>query len=467
MTIENIRLLPPFATSRFGSSSVPLEAFDLEVALDAPLAPRKLIPRETLVVDPVSGKVTESYVPQPGRIRLRDHEGIRPVCPFFEVFAQTSDGDLHPLTVEMLRQEGMGPEHVCWSVEVGNLKAFRQTRDPGDKVSASCLSFNDHGAHALEGAAPNFLAGKTIPFGSVRYVCPTDKHPEIRLRFTPAKGKVYGSSPTLRDSVTKKEIPDPVFADDPEHRRIVYDQTKGKWRGFFPDANDTNAVALQTSPSDIYEGYNQQFCRGYFDDVCDGPISVEMTRPDGVTLRAHAWVSAAMPAFAPDSRPVRTVADELEQLMLGPRVAASDASVEEVKDIVRRAFETVRLMNTRAMNGNVIDGRTNIAHTLVTQDTVNYGRLYAPIMASSLVDPLAVQGLHERVFSALQAGSAPWFASVLRRPEEVGDLSDKGRRKMPPMLRGADGRALALTRRQIDKVVKVASAGLFDDPKDA
>ena len=134
MTIENIRLLPPFATSRFGSSSVPLEAFDLEVALDAPSRPEKLIPRETLVVDPVSGKVTESYVPQPGRIRLRDHEGIRPVCPFFEVFAQTSDGDLHPLTVEMLRQEGMGPEHVCWSVEVGNLKAFVR---PGIRATRS------------------------------------------------------------------------------------------------------------------------------------------------------------------------------------------------------------------------------------------------------------------------------------------------------------------------------------------
>jgi len=50
-----------------------------------------------------------------------------------------------------------------------------------------------------------------------------------------------------------------------------------------------------------------------------------------------------------------------------------------------------------------------------------------------------VLGLHELVYAALLSGSAPWFAQVLRA-EEVADLSDKGRRKMPPMLRGADGR---------------------------
>jgi hypothetical protein len=63
----------------------------------------------------------------------------------------------------------------------------------------------------------------------------------------------------------------------------------------------------------------------------------------------------------------------------------------------------------------------------------------------------------------LKSGSAPWFDQVLRRPEEVGDLSDEGRRKMPPMLRGAESRCLALTRRQIDKVVRAATQSLFLD----
>ncbi|HVT40541.1 MAG TPA: hypothetical protein VHE78_15975, partial [Gemmatimonadaceae bacterium] len=72
-------------------------------------------------------------------------------------------------------------------------------------------------------------------------------------------------------------------------------------------------------------------------------------------------------------------------------------------------------------------------------------------------DNLAVRVLHERIYAAVKSGAAPWFGSALRRPEEVGDLTDKGRRKMPPMLRGADSRALALTRRQISKVVKAVA----------
>jgi hypothetical protein len=168
-----------------------------------------------------------------------------------------------------------------------------------------------------------------------------------------------------------------------------------------------------------------------------------------------------MPAFAPDSLPMRTVADELEQLILGPEITDGEVSIDEAAEIVRRALETIRLMNTRAMNANVIEGRSNIGSTLFRQDTNDYGRNFAPGMASSIVDNLAVRSLHERIYAALKSGSAPWFAEVLRRPEEVGDLSDKGRRKMPPMLRGADGRALTLTRRQISKIVKAATAGLF------
>jgi hypothetical protein len=43
----------------------------------------------------------------------------------------------------------------------------------------------------------------------------------------------------------------------------------------------------------------------------------------------------------------------------------------------------------------------------------------------------------------------------------VGDLSDLGRRKMPAMMRGAEGRHLVLTRRQIDAVVQAALGSFF------
>src|SRR5712691_668824 len=197
---------------------------------------------------------------------------------------------------------------------------------------------------------------------------------------------------------------------------------------------------------------------GYLDDVCDGPVSVEIALKNGSTLEARAWISSCMPAFAPDSQPIRTVADELEQLILGPEIEDNEVSIDEAAEIVRRALETVRLMNTLAMNGNVIDGRANVASTLGRQDTNDLGRQFAPIMAASLADNFAVRALHERIYAALKAGSAPWFAAVLRQPDEIGDLSDAGRRKMPPMLRGADSRAMTLTRRQISKIVKAATA---------
>ena len=457
MPIMGLRILPSLAIARFGSSPTPLEAFELKLRDDDPLGFREIVPRETLKIDPTTGAVVGMYTPK--NIRFRDGDKIRPVAPFLEVYAQTSADTLEPLTLHLLEAEGLDDSAIHWTVTVGNLKVFRQTGKTDDKVVAQLDPFNDHDSHELRGGCLNFLKDKFISFGSVRYIRPTPQYPDIRLRFTPAAGLVYGaSSKRLPD----EDKDDPVFA---EHQdRIVYDTSRGSWRGFQSDINSITT----TNPSDIYQGYSPDPAKlaiswGYLDDVCDGPISVQLTFKDGKTLSARAWVSAAMPAFAPDSEPVRTVADDLEQLILGPEIDDAEVSIDAAAEIVRRALESVRLMNTMAMNGNIIDGRVNVAHTLVTQDSNDVGRAFAPIIASSLVDNFAVRTLHQRVFAALKSGSAPWFSQVLRKPEEVGDLSDKGRRKMPPMLRGAESRALALTRRQIDKIEKAALLGPFSD----
>jgi hypothetical protein len=138
-----------------------------------------------------------------------------------------------------------------------------------------------------------------------------------------------------------------------------------------------------------------------------------------------------------------------------------EVPIVEAEEIVRRALESIRLMNTAVMNGNTINGRQNVASTMVRQDTGDFERYYEPIAAPSLVDNLALRALHERVFANLTTGAAPWFAEVLRRPEEIGDLSASARRKMPALMRGADGRGLTLTRRQIDIVVKAAALAMF------
>lgn len=457
MPILELRILPPLAVGRLGSSPHPLEAYDLVPDAQQPLGYRNICPRETLEVDEATGAIQRQYLPE--RIRFKDGEHIRPVAPFLEVFARTSEDVLEPLTLELLAQEGLAPADVKWSVDVGNIKAFRRTGDVNDRILASVRQFSDHEAHPLQGRCENFLPQRSLPLGSVRYIKPTTDYPEIRLRFTPAAGLVYGAS-TERHLSDHRTEHDCVLT--PE--RILYDERKGRWRGYVENLGPT-----LTNPSQIYAGYDSDskgghVSWGYLDDECDGTVTVELTLAGGRHLRAHAHISAGPPTFAPDAVPIRTVSDELEQLLLGPE-RHGDVPLEEAEDILRRAFETVRLMNTRVMNGNTVDGRSNVASTMVRQDTNDFGRWYEPIMAPSIVDSLAVLALHERVFTALRSGAAPWFSEVLRRPEEIGDLSDKGRRKMPALMRGADGRALVLTRRQRETILEAARSALFQGPQ--
>jgi hypothetical protein len=450
MTILEIRILPPLAVARLGSSSEPLENYELVV--DDPLGHRKISPSETLRVDRTTGEITEAYVPS--EIRFRDGDRIRPVAPFLEVFARTSRDVLEPLTIGLLKAEGLTPADLRWTVTLGNVKAFRRTGDPHDKIMATA-SFSDHARYPLEGNCTNFVAGKTLPLGIAQYIKPTKLFPEIRLRYTPAAGLVYGASArrTTADSPSGPVTePDPVL-----DGRIVYDETRG-WKGYFDKGDPT-----ETNPGAIYAGYNGdngQTSWGYLDDECDGIVAVEL-KPGDKTLRAFARIGAGPPSFAPDGLPIRTVADELEQAMFGPDVDAAAVSDAEVEDIVRRAFETVRLLNTAVMNGNPVDGRLASASIMPSQDANDYHRMFGPIMATALVDNLSVVALHQTVLTALKSGTPAWFADVLRQPEEVGDLTDKGRRKMPAMMRGADARYLTLTRRQIDKIRKSVVRGLF------
>jgi hypothetical protein len=227
---------------------------------------------------------------------------------------------------------------------------------------------------------------------------------------------------------------------------VVYDAGRGGW----PEHIDGSGA---TAPGSIFYGRdvgdNGWQSWGYLDDGCDGVLRAELT-VGGRTLAAEARFAAGPPAYAPDSAPVRTVADELEQALLGP--AAEDATLEEVEETIRRAFETVRLMNTAAMNVGGMAGHD-----------AGEGRRGEPIMAPSLVDDIAVENLHQSLFTALRAGTAPWFADVLRDFDEVGDLSDRGRRKMPALMRGADGRHLALTRRQVDRIRRLVRGPIFPD----
>ena len=219
------------------------------------------------------------------------------------------------------------------------------------------------------------------------------------------------------------------------------------------------------NPGAIYAGFvnkdGNQESWGYLDDECDGIVTVAVTLPDGRELSAYGRIGAGPPNFAPDGLPVRTVNDELMQALLGKDVKTADATLAEAEDILRRAAETVRLMNVAVMNGNSVDGAAVPASTMPAQDANDTHRNLAPVAGPGIVDTRSILALHHAALAALRAGAAPWFPDLLRKPEEIGDLSDAARRKMPALMRGADARYLTLTRRQIDTIVKVAAAGPF------
>lgn len=470
MQITELRILPPVAIGRLGSGAVPVEAYTLEIAPERPLDFRRIVPRETFTVARDTGAIT-AHTPDHIQFKevssLEAKDGkIRPVAPFLEVFAITDadPGRLVPLTPRLLEAAGRSLADLSWDVEVGNIKVFRRTRDESDKIRAAVTGITDHTVHPLRGECAHFRPGKTLPLGSVQFIAPSDQHPGIRLRFTPGEGKVYGSSLERITGVDKSGKPksekDPVICDE---SLILYDAARGCWQGYCESATPNPHY---TNPAQIFAGYNDskgnRISWGYLDDECDGFVSVHLRVPDGTRLTARAHISAGPPAFAPDTLPVRVVSDELEQILFGPEVTG-DVPIEAAEEIIRRAFETIRLMNTAVMNGNPVDGRLNVASTMVRQDTNDFGRLYEPIMATSLVDNLALRALHERIFNGLSTGAAPWFSETLRRPEEIGDLSTQKRRKMPALMRGADGRSLTLTHRQINTIVRAAVSSLFTD----
>jgi hypothetical protein len=465
MSILELRVLPALAIARLGSSSKPLENFYLKIP-EGHLDFRRIEPTETLYVKDETGEIERCDTPP--LIRFKDGDRIRPLAPFLEVYARTGSDTLEPLTLDLLHAEGCDKTDLRWCVEIGNIKAFRRTGDKRDKATVK-VEFSDHAVHPLAAVAPHFLPGKVLPLGSVRYINPNTKFPEIRLRFTPAAGLVYGASERRLTKVDAKGKP--VAFEDKEDEvvkgRVIYDGKREtqQWLGW----SDLNNDPATTNPGQIYAGYDDNgnhISWGYLDDECDGLVTVTL-KIGGRTLSAFARIGAGPPAFAPDGLPVRTIYDELLQAWLGPVVQTPDVSREAAEDSVRRAFETVRLMNTAVMNGNTIAGRTAVASMMPSQDSNDTHRLFAPVMAPGIVDTLSVLALHQAVMTALRAGAAPWFVDALRQPEEIGDLTDAGRRKMPAMMRGADGRYMALTRRQIDMIRKVAAAAPFGGPAGA
>src|SRR5258708_7527243 len=416
MTIREIRILPPLAIGRLGAAASPMDNYEVVKDLRKPLGYRHLRPAETLEVDTSTGRIARRFMP--AAVQFKDGPSVRPVSPFLEVWAVVSPDRMEPLTIDILKENGLKPADVHWRVHVANHKVFRRTGSWRDKVDAfapdpnpalrrevllgyrkvaagrnrlepSFPTFHDHMLHPLLGKSPNFWRGRSIALGSVQYIEPTEDFPEIRLRFTPAGGHVYGSS---------LESPPPGKPDDPNLYEIVYNAKSGGWLGY-TELSTTEGTAKLTAPSTIYASDSMDgnaVSKGYFDDECDGIVYVQLDTHGAPLPPAYARIGAGPPAYAPDSFPVRTVADELEQALLGTSVGADEVSTDAAEEIMRRAFETIRLLNTELMNGNPsLNGLA--ANNMVFQETRATGRAAAPIMQPPLVNSGPLAHLHSAI----------------------------------------------------------------------
>ena len=121
-------------------------------------------------------------------------------------------------------------------------------------------------------------------------------------------------------------------------------------------------------------------------------------------------------------------------------------------------------MNVVVMNGNDYKGRPALVlDSMPEEEAADTERAIRPIMHPGTVDTKAITALHQQAYAALRAGTAPWFVRLLRRPDEVADFTDHGRRKMPALMCGADNNYLALTWRQIHTIEKC----VIDPPSEA
>ncbi|HEV7880622.1 hypothetical protein [Bradyrhizobium sp.] len=466
MTIKQLRILPPFAIGRLGSASEPMDNYSLDLDIDpgteTPLGYRQIKAQPTLIVDENSGEIESESTP--ATLEFKRAGKIRPVAPFLEVYAVTDTDELVPLTVDLLRANGLTLKNISWQVTVSNRKVVRRTQDHDDLVHAQTRQFSDHQSHTLKGKCKNFISPDAfVDFGSVRFIRPNDRFPEIRLRFTPAAGLIYGPDQTSEGLAAKDGDPDAAEQYQVPKARALYNREKS-WYGLSAARNQTLPPSLfaiePPAPSWLYD--NRAISRGYLDDACDGFVEVQLTLPDRKTLAATARICAAPPAMAPDALFVRTLVDDLEQVIDGPEVApaeAAEVTLARAQDIVRRAYETVRFMNVAVMNGNDFKGRSALSlDSMAQEEAADTQRPIRPIMPSGTVDTFAIMTLHQQAYGALRGGAAPWFLRMLRSPDEVADFTDRGRRKMPALMCGADNNYLALTWRQIDTIRKAASA---------
>lgn len=493
--IQGLFIDPPIAIARLGASTRPVDCFFWQDAAD-PHLQTVVAPTWTLDVE-ADGSV---WPRMPDQLRFRDGNLVRPVAPFFEVWALvdaegSSELTETPLTPALLEDNGI--ESLTITVDARNAKAAHRADRPEltfGTFPPVTIEWTDHRPAPLVGKSPSGLAKPMVPYdspgiplGRVQVMQsqkqPTDLEPwlkdvnveVIRFRFTPAEGQFYGPVGSSDIRIIKDFAPVPL-----ENAFLNGD---AGWSG----VRETPTV----EPSDTFDGSEAQHpggrSLGIVDDTCTANIEVKLVLKgaggaDGRTLSARAHVMVGPPHFAPDRRPFLSLADEIIDRSYQGRIVehADDAWV---RDLFERVYETASLLNLdhqRTQRAALLnDGELTKKmkddevpqpeHAMGGRDRLRVPN--NPIEAASSQVPLPLTERAKQRHRNL-AELDELRTLVLRDPNRLKQLvrppfhvaanesSDRSTMQMPPFMRNSNAYPLTLAAWQYDLLLRwVAQVG--------
>lgn len=472
--IKALWFQPPLAFARLGNPDKPLEAFHWGPNDETPAGTGKttILASKTLIHQ--DDDTVRSMVPR--KIIFGTEDGMKAVCPFFELHGSWRDGagEKHegPLTKDVLTAAGWNIQDLVWDVKVANLKPFFMCQDPTTRIDAQItINGDDFQTKELRGISPpglpNLLVpeGKHILLGTVRLIRPSAEEPELRLRFFPPRGKIYGPT-NLRSRVGK------TFTFDDE---VLILNKHSIWCRFKP-----STVDLRGLPGNQYAQDANGQSLGMVDDTSDGIITCRIRETQ---LSAAARIVVAPPHLAPDRRHFVSIADGLKDRterhdvhsksyfskdeytkqfhqdsdgkIWIKRVSNHDMAQIELHDLMERVLETMWLINLDAYNHRValIDNPLNAILGRQPYTPRPFGVFDTTPTEGDplpLVDNARKKHRRLSAFQILETHlrQRPGdLDQLVRLPLDPNLLYDK---RMPALMHGSYAEPLYLTRRQFD-----------------
>jgi hypothetical protein len=484
---------PPMAIARLGGSTSPLQAYEWGQSLN-PRTEGETVITPTWSLNVLQDDTVEAIMPT--EISFKDGDLIKPMCPFFEVWAMVSEQanddpatwEEQPLTTGLLQANGVTESALRLRLDAKNRKAARRADDPAlvfGTFPPVSVRGDDHAVKRVNGVSPPSVAANRrmipptnpIPLGSVQIMRPKAQPPAptawsevgirldvIRFRFTPAKGEFYGP-------------PDAATTTPPAVKATTNDflaRTAG-WLNSPRDARPNPLRVLM--PPDTVDVVSGSISLGVIDDTCEARAEIVLTLPVRAALTAHATIFVSPPDFGPDRRPFVSLADELND-RAGDALARNAAMTPEdrdrwVEDLFERISEHVSLFNVdyhrslfaASLPASRLRPAPGIAGDRLPEPTNALGRRDA--LRNPSLDPLpdadgkrplplsdrarerhrALSDL-DFLIGFLDQSQGRRLLELVRGPFELEDLeraSGDQTMRMPPFMRNSNGNPLTLT----------------------